>query len=1446
MASLLDIGRSAINAQREALSVTGQNIVNVNTEGYRRRDASLNEVFGVQSELTALTSQTGLGVQLSEVRRAFDAFVTDSKRTATGRFEGSNAFVGRLEQLQNAILPNGGDLGVILTAFFDTLGQVSARPGDLAPRAAAIEMGHTVSNAFNTTAMLLDDLGAGALAEIETRMVEANLTLDALASLNGRLRSSNLGANPPNSLLDERDRLIDRLSLLVPLNVSIGERYDAELRLGASEAGPLILSGEDAKVLSLARNDQGGVVFRVGSGQIVSQLERGAIKGLVDAHGVIRRALSELDTLARNFSTEMNDQHAQGIDLEGQLGKELFATAGFSPVLAASNKGTAEASIRLVPGRADQLDGMAMTFEGRTNRWLLKDDAGNLLGTGRSRIEIDGAVIDIEGAAKDGDRISFARDAGDASRISFLLKRPEEIAAASTVSIFPDTTNLGSAVLNATRAVDRPVSVPPLSDTLANNLSPVAAQEFLRGGVVGSIPRGTQDFALASFATQASASVSARNGADISEVTLTLGGADYTFELAPKSVGSTEWQSGAEIAKFLQMGVLKTSDGATLSELGISVAGSESGLTFASDGTRRLTGATAASSSGTGLGTDFTAGQAASELRIFTREGRQIAGPPLQSTDVLRLITEENGFSAGAEYRADYNTVTSGTGYRGISITQSKTATDPLSSGLNSVSVSLGGQLQSSTFGTITADSAVNEMQAQTLTLAMLDTGSSRSLSLPPAVDAAFVAERANASFAAIGVTAKAMTAVRLELQGTTGEDTSPRSVQFDLTGKNNTALTVTADIDGGDMSSLVDAINRRTNDTGITAELSLSTGAVTLIQRDGYDIGFSAANTQGVSLGVSALDQSFQPMALGADGLSRSVPLEGRLRVSGTVEFVSGGAFSVTSSAAGTEPIRVDSAPDPMAGGLVSRSFSNGGTEVALAYRADPMIDGPSVNVDGTRVHAPSGRFETVLNLGEDGPEFRANVRIAEGFEQDLLPQRIAEETARQMRAQAPVPTLVGAPISAEAFPKIGTQARFTLGGAEYTLERVDGGDPTQLTALDFKVTGPESGRIVPSIVRTDAEGEPDEAGGFYTLSLGVVGGQLSGQGPKPASDSAVAFGLDASNSTATLQGRAIDSTLATGDYDLTVEIGGTQVTVTVSKDADGALTLPINQNANLAAKIEPDSSGNQVLVLEAAEGDGPISVVNSEAAARLGFKVRDAELSVEGGMLYARSTSGTAIDIKAGGASAASSYIRLTDIPDEDLIVIMGDDGAKRLGAQYQVGPPLKEADRKPEFFRVEMVDQVSGRVELFDRVSGASIATRFSNGLARFNISGQDIELSGFAETGDSFNLATGQRAPGDARNMDALASLGQQRTGFKSFQDDFRAIAAGVGSRLEAARFTLLSNEAVRDAAVAAESELSGVNLDEEAAKLMSQQQAYQAAARILQTAREMFDTLIRIA
>ena len=42
MPSLFDIGKSGLQAYRQSLAVTGQNIANVNTDGYKKRDVALD------------------------------------------------------------------------------------------------------------------------------------------------------------------------------------------------------------------------------------------------------------------------------------------------------------------------------------------------------------------------------------------------------------------------------------------------------------------------------------------------------------------------------------------------------------------------------------------------------------------------------------------------------------------------------------------------------------------------------------------------------------------------------------------------------------------------------------------------------------------------------------------------------------------------------------------------------------------------------------------------------------------------------------------------------------------------------------------------------------------------------------------------------------------------------------------------------------------------------------------------------------------------------------------------------------------------------------------------------------------------------------------------------------------------------------------------------------
>ena len=87
MASLFDIGKSGIQAYRQALTVTGQNIANINTDGYHRREASIEEVSASQGGLTAVASQVGLGARVSEIRRSFNEFMTNRVYSTQADFE---------------------------------------------------------------------------------------------------------------------------------------------------------------------------------------------------------------------------------------------------------------------------------------------------------------------------------------------------------------------------------------------------------------------------------------------------------------------------------------------------------------------------------------------------------------------------------------------------------------------------------------------------------------------------------------------------------------------------------------------------------------------------------------------------------------------------------------------------------------------------------------------------------------------------------------------------------------------------------------------------------------------------------------------------------------------------------------------------------------------------------------------------------------------------------------------------------------------------------------------------------------------------------------------------------------------------------------------------------------------------------------------------------------
>ena len=127
-------------------------------------------------------------------------------------------------------------------------------------------------------------------------------------------------------------------------------------------------------------------------------------------------------------------------------------------------------------------------------------------------------------------------------------------------------------------------------------------------------------------------------------------------------------------------------------------------------------------------------------------------------------------------------------------------------------------------------------------------------------------------------------------------------------------------------------------------------------------------------------------------------------------------------------------------------------------------------------------------------------------------------------------------------------------------------------------------------------------------------------------------------------------------------------------------------------------------------------------------------------------------------------------------------------------------------------------------------------------------ENLKFTGEAAVTDSFNISNNSEGVGDNRNilqMIALQESDVNGVNSGSFQDIFNATAAEIGSTVRSGELSVQDAEASKDEAKALEDERAGVSLDEEAAALIQFQQAFSANARIIQTARELFDSLMMV-
>lgn len=236
--SILSIGKSGLFASQASIEVTGQNIANVDTEGYSRQRVRLETGLYIDYA----PGQLGTGVVAAEVQRYFDEFVEsqyNDKASARERYLALyNAMTGVETLFNESSIPG---ISTSMNQFFSDWTNLSLDPENYAKRQVLIEDTQNLISLLEQTDGDLRAMQAQMDEYIAQDVEEINQLAEDIAELNRQITQHDVpGTNNANGLYDSRDLKIRRLAELTDINVI--DNGSGELTV-ETRAGQTIVDG---------------------------------------------------------------------------------------------------------------------------------------------------------------------------------------------------------------------------------------------------------------------------------------------------------------------------------------------------------------------------------------------------------------------------------------------------------------------------------------------------------------------------------------------------------------------------------------------------------------------------------------------------------------------------------------------------------------------------------------------------------------------------------------------------------------------------------------------------------------------------------------------------------------------------------------------------------------------------------------------------------------------------------------------------------------------------------------------------------------------------------------------------------------------------------------------------------------------------------------------------
>ncbi|MGI9575836.1 flagellar hook-associated protein FlgK [Alloalcanivorax xenomutans] len=431
--SLFSIGLSGLNAAQNALYATSNNISNVYTPGYNRELVLLGE-RGV-----------GNGVQVNDIQRQFDQYVAGQLNQSTSNASALQAYETQVSQIDNLLADQEAGLAPLIQNFFSSLEDLVGAPSDPSSRQGVIGSADTLSAQFRSFQQYLDDMQNGINGQISDEITQINNTAEQIANLNREIALAKAKqGEAPNALLNQRDQLVAELSERIDVKLSVQESGTYNLSIGNGQ--PLVAGTRSFELEAVeSKTDPSRLVvgYHDSAGNLVElkskNIQGGSLGGLLNfREETLDKTQNELGRLAVSLAQAFNEQHRDGVDLNGDAGGDLFAIGSPRLYSHADNTGTATLSVAF--GDAEGLttsDYTVTVVDPATGEFAItRNDNGETVNAtldANNQLSFGGVVVTIDDPAQlaANDRFEVQPTRYAAGGMEMLIRDTAEIAAGS-------------------------------------------------------------------------------------------------------------------------------------------------------------------------------------------------------------------------------------------------------------------------------------------------------------------------------------------------------------------------------------------------------------------------------------------------------------------------------------------------------------------------------------------------------------------------------------------------------------------------------------------------------------------------------------------------------------------------------------------------------------------------------------------------------------------------------------------------------------------------------------------------------------------------------------------------------------------------------------------------------------------------------------------------------